>query len=581
MTLTTHLKSMQNSRVLIVYGSQTGTSKGLAHQSKHWLEERAFENVIVRAMDKIDPEDLNAETAILMICSTYSGGGPPKHAKFFYDWLIAAPEDFRVPKTFLKGCSVFIFGVGNSLYEEQFNIVAKELHTACRKLGATKNRLGLGDVDAGDVAEQFLQWMSSIHSPLTKAVLKVIDAEEDRKETLVDLEDLGSVMNSQTEAAGDTVREMVTPSVRKNLTKQGYKIIGSHSGVKLCRWTKAMLRGRGGCYKHTFYGIKSYQCMEMTPSLACANKCVFCWRHHTNPVGKEWRWLLDEPDMIIEGAVDNHRQMIKQMKGVPGVLPDRFEEAFTIRHCALSLVGEPIMYPHINRFIGMLHDRLISTFLVTNAQFPEAIQNLVPVTQLYVSIDASNKDELKKIDRPLFSDFWERFLDSLRAISAKCQRTVYRLTLVKGFNMDEMLRYSDLVALGKPQFIEVKGVTFCGSSNASDLTMDNVPYHHEVRKFCETLCSVLGNEYLVACEHEHSCCVLIAHKMFLIDDQWHTWIDYDKFQQLAKSGSRFSSLDYMAPTPEWAIYGNEHKGFDPEETRHYRNKKDKHPVEGS
>jgi tRNA wybutosine-synthesizing protein 1 len=40
------------------------------------------------------------------------------------------------------------------------------------------------------------------------------------------------------------------------------------------------VRGQGGCYKHTFYGITSYQCMEMTPSLACANKCVFCWRHH-------------------------------------------------------------------------------------------------------------------------------------------------------------------------------------------------------------------------------------------------------------------------------------------------------------
>jgi hypothetical protein len=35
------------------------------------------------------------------------------------------------------------------------------------------------------------------------------------------------------------------------------------AGVKLCRWTKAMLRGRGGCYKHTFYGIASYQCMEV------------------------------------------------------------------------------------------------------------------------------------------------------------------------------------------------------------------------------------------------------------------------------------------------------------------------------
>ena len=59
--------------------------------------------------------------------------------------------------------------------------------------------------------------------------------------------------------------------------------VGSHSGVKLCRWTKSMLRGRGGCYKHSFYGIESHRCMETTPSLACANKCVFCWRHHTNP----------------------------------------------------------------------------------------------------------------------------------------------------------------------------------------------------------------------------------------------------------------------------------------------------------
>ena len=77
---------------------------------------------------------------------------------------------------------------------------------------------------------------------------------------------------------------MLTPALRAALGKQGYQLIGSHSGVKLCRWTKAMLRGRGGCYKHSFYGIQSHQCMEMTPSLACANKCVFCWRHGSNPV---------------------------------------------------------------------------------------------------------------------------------------------------------------------------------------------------------------------------------------------------------------------------------------------------------
>ena len=96
-------------------------------------------------------------------------------------------------------------------------------------------------------------------------------------------------------------KPMVTPSLRAALTKQGYKIVGSHSGVKLCRWTKAMLRGRGGCYKHTFYGIVSYQCMEATPSLACANKCVFCWRHHDNPVGTSFRWEMDEPELLLRG----------------------------------------------------------------------------------------------------------------------------------------------------------------------------------------------------------------------------------------------------------------------------------------
>ena len=74
---------------------------------------------------------------------------------------------------------------------------------------------------------------------------------------------------------------------------------GSHSGVKLCRWTKSMLRGRGGCYKHAFYGIESHRCMEATPSLACANKCVFCWRHHTNPGLSAGCAHLDEPFRLL------------------------------------------------------------------------------------------------------------------------------------------------------------------------------------------------------------------------------------------------------------------------------------------
>ena len=34
---------------------------------------------------------------------------------------------------------------------------------------------------------------------------------------------------------------------------------------------------------------------------------------------------------------------------------ERVEEALAMKHCALSLVGEPIMYPHIDKFIDLLH----------------------------------------------------------------------------------------------------------------------------------------------------------------------------------------------------------------------------------
>ncbi|KAF9914420.1 S-adenosyl-L-methionine-dependent tRNA 4-demethylwyosine synthase [Lobosporangium transversale] len=375
------------------------------------------------------------------------------------------------------------------------------------------------------------------------------------------------------------VREMVSPLLYKSLTKQGYKIIGTHSGVKICRWTKAALRGRGFCYKHSFYGIQSHLCMETTPSLACANKCVFCWRHHTNPVGTEWRWKVDDPEFILEGALENHYGMLKQLKGVPGVRADRFVEATQVKHCALSLVGEPIFYPHINEFVKLLHKKRISSFLVTNAQFPDAIASMDPVTQLYVSVDASTKESLKKIDRPLFRDFWERFLDSLDALGRKGQRTVYRLTLVKDFNTDEIANYVELIRRGQPDFIEIKGVTYCGYGGASGLTMANVPYHTEVVRFVELIQEQLGAGYEIAAEHAHSCSILVASTKFKKDGKWYTHIDYDKFFDLVESGEKFTSLDYMAETPSWAYFGAPEGGFDPEETRYFRKSKEQRKAE--
>jgi tRNA wybutosine-synthesizing protein 1 len=406
-------------------------------------------------------------------------------------------------------------------------------------------------------------------------------------EDIADMEEIGTMMHTaqleQLQLAQDKQpREMVTKLQLKALTKEGYRVIGSHSAVKLCRWTKHQLRGRGGCYKHSFYGITSYQCMEATPSLACANKCVFCWRHHKNPVGTEWRWKEDPPDYIVEEAIRLHVGMINEAKGVPGVKPDRLKEAYQVKHCALSLVGEPIMYPHINEMLGELHKRGISTFLVTNAQFPERIEQLDPITQLYVSVDAATKETLKFIDRPLFKDFWERFLGSLKALKSKQQRTVYRMTLVKSWNMDELEGYVSLIEEGLPDLIEIKGVTYCGKSDASTLTMTQVPWHDEVCSYGEEICRLLndrnrtnGVRYSLATEHQHSLCILIAREdKFKINGEWYTWIDYDAFNRLIheyyeSNGTKtFRTEDYRAKTPDWAIYHAKERGFDPADIRH-------------
>ncbi|ETW31815.1 hypothetical protein PFFCH_00781 [Plasmodium falciparum FCH/4] len=369
-------------------------------------------------------------------------------------------------------------------------------------------------------------------------------------------------------------KDMLSSSQRNKLTKEGYKIVGSHSAVKLCRWTKSQVRGRGGCYKHTFYGINSYQCMEATPSLACANKCVFCWRHHKNPVGVKWRWNMDKAEIIVEEIIKKHKAMIKELKGIYGIIMERFEKAMNIKHCALSLVGEPIMYPEINKLIDELHKRNISTFLVTNAQFPQELENLNTVTQLYLSIDAPNKEALKNIDRPLFKDFWDRYIKCIKILKNRKERKVFRFTLVKEYNMmeNEIDSYINLIQLGYPDFIEIKAVTYCGSSQGYQLTMQNIPWHEEVYQFAWNLINkkkALSHIYEISCEHKHSCSILITKKIFKINNKWNTWIDYEKFHQLVKNKENFNALDYSVETPHWAIYGSQESGFSPCEKRVY------------
>ncbi|KRZ59313.1 tRNA wybutosine-synthesizing protein 1 -like protein [Trichinella nativa] len=591
-------KDKHREEVKIFFASQSGNAQKLAY-SLHSRLKSTFSTAVLD-LQHYNPEgNLENEQAVcIFIVSTYVDGQCPEKCRWFFKWLEECVSDFRVEKSILSNLRFAVFGLGDKAYGSTFNKVAIKLSKHLLLLKAN-NILPLyltEDDNFDHIQSDFLKWslqlikylevrevskFSSLHDN------KRVSVWRDENENSSDAEDAENSANNVgdiediyfTNVTNDSnkIKEMLTPTLRKSLAKQGYHLVGTHSGVKICRWTKSMLRGRGGCYKHTFYGINSHQCMEMTPSLACANKCVFCWRHHSNPVGTEWKWKTDPAEKILSDSLEGHKKMVRQFRGVPGVKDARFEESSTVRHCALSLVGEPIMYPHINELISKMHSLNISTFLVTNAQFPSAIENLIPVTQLYLSVDAASKESLKEIDRPLFRDFWQRLMNSIDILREKKQRTVYRLTLVNRYNMNEVSQYAALINRGQPDFVEVKvGVTYCGDSKDSKITMANVPWHADVVDFVQQLVFQL-DDYEIAAEHEHSNCVLIAKLNFKINGQWYTWIDYEKFFSLAerfkKDGISFTSYDYMAKTPDWALFGASQRGFDPEDQRWYRKSK--------
>lgn len=348
----------RSSRGMVIYGSQKGNAKRLAHQLARGLRPFGVRLDVVDAAD-CEVERLRDARLVLVVISTYTEGSPPEPARWFCRSLGEAAHDFRFGADYLKGLTFAAFGCGNSQYGvESFNRCARDVCEHMRLMGANEAvPMHEGDEDLpASLDDQMAEWIPEVgpavvgaagprrivgSAPKKRAQAQapaaaVATASSCGPDAGTDIEDIGlngeaAPSNDGGEGSSLEKPEMLNATLRANLQKQGYKIVGSHSGVKLCRWTKSMLRGRGGCYKHSFYGIASHRCMEATPSLACANKCVFCWRHHTNPVGKAWKWKMDPPEQIVADAIALHQKMIKEMKGVPGVRKERLQEGFDVK----------------------------------------------------------------------------------------------------------------------------------------------------------------------------------------------------------------------------------------------------------
>jgi tRNA wybutosine-synthesizing protein 1 len=257
--------------------------------------------------------------------------------------------------------------------------------------------------------------------------------------------------------------------------------------------------GRRLCYKR-WYGVQSHRCLQFTPSLQFCNlRCVFCWRIHTSErfsSGHAW----DPPDLILDAAIEAQQRLLTGFKANPHVTEKLFEESRHPTNVAVSLDGEPTLYPFIGPLIRKIAQRRMSSFLVTNGTMPDRLEEMVEhqtePTNLYLSLYAPEARTYDNVTNPMVPDVWQRVLTSLRLMDRfKHARTIVRLTLVKGLNMYDPVGYSKLAMEGAPDIIELKGYSWLGESKQR-LPISAMPYQSEINEFAREISKATGYELL-------------------------------------------------------------------------------------
>jgi tRNA wybutosine-synthesizing protein 1 len=291
----------------------------------------------------------------------------------------------------------------------------------------------------------------------------------------------------------------VDPDSVKILSRQQYRLVGpgKHSAVKLCHWMRQKLLHGRPCYKEDFYGIQCHRCLQLTPAVSsCNHSCLFCWRFH--PEGGEGLALDDDPEVIVEEAIAAQRTLISGFKGDERCDKALFSEAREPNQAAISLSGEPTLYPNLGGLIEVLTRRGFTTFLVTNGTLPKALERLDPLpTQLYVTVAAPNEEIYGRLCVPRMENGWALLRETLELLPSLKTRTVIRHTLVEGWNVGWEDDYARLDAVAQPMFIEPKGYVFVGDSRQR-MGVRNMPSHERVRLFSERLITALGGYELLA-----------------------------------------------------------------------------------
>ena len=291
--------------------------------------------------------------------------------------------------------------------------------------------------------------------------------------------------------------------------KQGYHTAGRTGLVKPCHWLKKSLKSRGRefCYKQKFYGVPSHRCLQVSLYPGCSQRCLYCWRVQRQDIGITWNELqvdtslLDDPETLLRAMIAEHRRILSGYKGHPEVDLRMWEEAMNPKHVAISLIGDGVMYPRLGELIEEYHKRGFTTFLVTRGVRPDVLAKIPEPTQLYVSIEAPNKELYLKMNRPIVPRGWELIQKTLEMLPSFSSPTVLRITVIKGLNMSDKLipEFKRIIEKAQPTYVEVKAYMHVGYSTRR-LPRSAMPSHREVVEYSKKLAEATGYNMLMDVE---------------------------------------------------------------------------------
>jgi len=221
------------------------------------------------------------------------------------------------------------------------------------------------------------------------------------------------------------------------------------------------------------------------------------------------------------GGGNSVENLMDQMVTNENDIRNSFNRALNPNHAAISLDGEPTLYPYIGELVDTFRKKKFTTFIVTNGTTPDVVTHLQETnclpSILYVTVPPPNKEDYRKIHRPKVKGAWESIQKTLGLLKDLTTRTVLRITAVNHLNIrDDLIDgYVETIERVRPNFVDIKGFTLEGASMSISTRLASnqpgsyyFPDYQEIEQFAQKISKKSGCE--IAATHEKSRDILIA-----------------------------------------------------------------------